>query len=168
MQRAVEFRLCDTSTLVREAAVDLIGRFVLNRPELTSQYYEMIADRIRVRDYCSVAYPPFVPLSFSPSLSSLPLPCHPPFVCHSIPLSFNLPFLISFLPCSLPASLTPLPPSFPPSLPSLPHSPLHSLPSLPHFLPSQSFPFTTGFWCQCKEACYQNPEGHLCDATGLP
>ena len=48
MQRAVEVRLRDTSTLVREATVDLLGRFVLSRPELTSQYYEMIAERIRV------------------------------------------------------------------------------------------------------------------------
>ena len=48
MQRAVEFRFRDTSTLVREAAVDLIGRFVLSRPELTSQYYDMISERIRV------------------------------------------------------------------------------------------------------------------------
>ena len=48
MQRAVEFRFRDTSTLVREAAVDLVGRFVLSRPELTSQYYDMICERIRV------------------------------------------------------------------------------------------------------------------------
>ncbi len=48
MQQAVEFRFRDTSTLVREAAVDLIGRFVLSRPELTLKYYDMIAERIRV------------------------------------------------------------------------------------------------------------------------
>lgn len=48
MQRAVEFRFRDTSTLVREAAVDLVGRFILSRPELTSQYYDMICERIRV------------------------------------------------------------------------------------------------------------------------
>ena len=48
MQRTVEFRFRDTSTLVREAAVDLIGRFVLIQPRLTSQYYDMICERIRV------------------------------------------------------------------------------------------------------------------------
>jgi cohesin loading factor subunit SCC2 len=55
MQRAVEFRFRDTSTLVREAAVDLVGRFVLSRPELTSQYYDMICERIRVslQLYCT-------------------------------------------------------------------------------------------------------------------
>jgi len=48
MQRAVEIRFRDTSTLVREAAVDVIGRFVLCKPELTLQYYDMICERIRV------------------------------------------------------------------------------------------------------------------------
>ncbi len=50
MQRAVEIRFRDTSTLVREAAVDVIGRFVLCKPELTLQYYDMICERIRVRE----------------------------------------------------------------------------------------------------------------------
>jgi len=36
----------DQSTLVREAAVDLVGRFVLSRPELTLQYYDMLSERI--------------------------------------------------------------------------------------------------------------------------
>lgn len=48
MQRAVEFRFTDQSTLVREAAVDFVGRFILNRPELTLQYYAMLCQRIRV------------------------------------------------------------------------------------------------------------------------
>ena len=51
MQRAVELRFQDTSTLAREAAVDLVGRFVLSRPELTSQYYGMICERIRVSSF---------------------------------------------------------------------------------------------------------------------
>ena len=49
MQRAVEFRFTDQSTLVREAAVDFVGRFILNRPELTLQYYDMLCQRIRVQ-----------------------------------------------------------------------------------------------------------------------
>ena len=36
-------------TSVREAAVELIGRFVLNKPELILQYYDMIIERILVR-----------------------------------------------------------------------------------------------------------------------
>lgn len=46
MQRGVHGRLLDQSTSVREAAVDLVGKFILIRPELTSQYYEMLTDRI--------------------------------------------------------------------------------------------------------------------------
>jgi len=48
MQRAVQCRSMDQSTLVREAAVDLVGRFVLSRPELTLQYYDMLSERILV------------------------------------------------------------------------------------------------------------------------
>jgi cohesin loading factor subunit SCC2 len=46
MQRAVQCRFMDQSTLVREAAVDLLGRSVLSRPELTAQYYDMLSERI--------------------------------------------------------------------------------------------------------------------------
>ena len=48
MQRAVQCRFMDQSTLVREAAVDLLGRSVLSRPELTAQYYDMLSERILV------------------------------------------------------------------------------------------------------------------------
>ncbi|VDQ14629.1 unnamed protein product, partial [Trichobilharzia regenti] len=47
IERAVHSRLLDTSTSVREAAVDLLGRFLSCRPELTAQYYPMLAERIR-------------------------------------------------------------------------------------------------------------------------
>lgn len=46
MQRGVHGRLMDNSTSVREAAVELLGRFVLSRPQLTEQYYEMLIERI--------------------------------------------------------------------------------------------------------------------------
>ncbi len=48
MQKAVHARFMDQSTSVREAAVELVGRFILNKPELTHQYYEMIMERILV------------------------------------------------------------------------------------------------------------------------
>lgn len=48
MQTGVHTRLVDMSTSVREAAVELIGRFVLNKPELIHQYYDMIIERILV------------------------------------------------------------------------------------------------------------------------
>ncbi|KAM4635314.1 nipped-B-like protein B isoform 2-T2 [Polymixia lowei] len=46
MQRGVHGRLMDNSTSVREAAVELVGRFVLSRPQLTEQYYDMLIERI--------------------------------------------------------------------------------------------------------------------------
>lgn len=49
MQRGVHGRLMDNSTSVREAAVELLGRFVLSRPQLTEQYYDMLIERILVR-----------------------------------------------------------------------------------------------------------------------
>lgn len=48
MQRGVHGRLMDNSTSVREAAVELVGRFVLSRPELIEQYYDMLVERILV------------------------------------------------------------------------------------------------------------------------
>lgn len=39
----------DSSPAVRDAAVELIGKYVVQVPELASDYYEKIADRILVR-----------------------------------------------------------------------------------------------------------------------
>lgn len=46
MQKGVHAKFVDMSTSVREAAVELIGRFVLNKPGLILQYYDMIIERI--------------------------------------------------------------------------------------------------------------------------
>ncbi|GAB1597401.1 nipped-B-like protein A [Argonauta hians] len=46
MQRGVHGRFLDQSTSVREAAVELVGKFILIRPELIPKYYEMLCDRI--------------------------------------------------------------------------------------------------------------------------
>ncbi|ELU12686.1 hypothetical protein CAPTEDRAFT_160616 [Capitella teleta] len=46
MQKGVHGRFMDQSTSVREAAVELVGKFILVRPELTAQYYDMLSDRI--------------------------------------------------------------------------------------------------------------------------
>ena len=48
MQKGVHGRFMDQSTSVREAAVELVGKFILIRPELTEQYYDMLSDRILV------------------------------------------------------------------------------------------------------------------------
>ena len=50
MQKGVHGRFMDQSTSVREAAVELVGKFILIRPELTEQYYDMLSDRILVSD----------------------------------------------------------------------------------------------------------------------
>ena len=43
---AVQARLNDQATQVREAAVELLGTFILGRPDIVSQYYQQIANRI--------------------------------------------------------------------------------------------------------------------------
>jgi cohesin loading factor subunit SCC2 len=48
MQRGVRHSFLDQSTSVREAAVDLVGKFVLSRPELIDKYYDMLSTRILV------------------------------------------------------------------------------------------------------------------------
>ncbi|XP_046612263.1 nipped-B-like protein [Neodiprion virginianus] len=46
MQLGVKHSFFDLSTSVREAAVDLVGKFVLSRPELIDKYYDMLSTRI--------------------------------------------------------------------------------------------------------------------------
>ncbi|KAJ3605198.1 hypothetical protein NHX12_027248 [Muraenolepis orangiensis] len=46
MRRGVHGRLMDSSISVREAAVELVGHFVLSRPQLTEKYYDMLVERI--------------------------------------------------------------------------------------------------------------------------
>lgn len=56
MQNGVHGRLMDSSTSVREAAVELLGRFVLSRPQLTEQYYDMLIKRILVCTHYSLTH----------------------------------------------------------------------------------------------------------------
>ena len=53
MQVGVHGRFLDHSTAVREAAIELVGKFILIRPELTAQYYSMLSERILVSHVCS-------------------------------------------------------------------------------------------------------------------
>lgn len=46
MQKGVQFSFTDSSTMVREAAVDLVGKFILHKQDLITQYYTIITDRI--------------------------------------------------------------------------------------------------------------------------
>ncbi|XP_059905989.1 nipped-B-like protein A isoform X2 [Gadus macrocephalus] len=46
VRRGVHARLMDSSTGVREAAVELVGHFVLGRLRITEHYYDMLVERI--------------------------------------------------------------------------------------------------------------------------
>lgn len=48
MQVGVNQKFLDAAISVREAAVDLIGKFVLSNEELIDQYYDMLSTRILV------------------------------------------------------------------------------------------------------------------------
>lgn len=41
----------DNSPAVRDAAVELIGKYMIDSPEVAGDYYPRIADRIAVRSY---------------------------------------------------------------------------------------------------------------------
>lgn len=48
MHIGVSQKLLDTAISVREAAVDLIGKYILSDIELVDQYYDMLSQRILV------------------------------------------------------------------------------------------------------------------------
>jgi cohesin loading factor subunit SCC2 len=48
VQSAVQKSFLDTSISVREATVDLVGKYVLERPEFLQQYFKMISERLYV------------------------------------------------------------------------------------------------------------------------
>ena len=49
MRRSIESHLLDSSPAVRDAAVELIGKYIIDFPQLAGNYYNKIADRIAVR-----------------------------------------------------------------------------------------------------------------------
>jgi hypothetical protein len=48
VRRGIESHLLDSSPAVRDAAVELIGKYVIESPEVAGDYYQKIADRIAV------------------------------------------------------------------------------------------------------------------------
>ncbi|KAF8648994.1 hypothetical protein AX16_006108 [Volvariella volvacea WC 439] len=46
VRRAIESHLLDSSPAVRDAAVELIGKYMIDAPEVAGNYYQKIADRI--------------------------------------------------------------------------------------------------------------------------
>jgi cohesin loading factor subunit SCC2 len=55
VRRGIESHLLDSSPAVRDAAVELIGKYVIESPEVASDYYQKIADRIAVGGIVSPA-----------------------------------------------------------------------------------------------------------------
>lgn len=49
VRAAIEGHLLDNSPAVRDAAVELIGKYIIQSPEVAADYYSRIADRIAVR-----------------------------------------------------------------------------------------------------------------------
>ena len=54
VRRGIESHLLDSSPAVRDAAVELIGKYMIDSPEVAGDYYQKIADRIAVRASASV------------------------------------------------------------------------------------------------------------------
>ena len=48
VRRGIESHLLDSSPAVRDAAVELIGKYVIDTPEVAGDYYQKISDRIAV------------------------------------------------------------------------------------------------------------------------
>jgi len=48
VRHAIEAHLLDQSSAVRDAAVELIGKYMIDSPEVASHYYPKIAERIAV------------------------------------------------------------------------------------------------------------------------
>lgn len=48
MRRGIEGHLLDNSPAVRDAAVELIGKYMIDSPEFAGDYYQKIADRMAV------------------------------------------------------------------------------------------------------------------------
>ena len=48
VQRAIDERLADASPFVRDTAIELIGKYVVQRPALAAEYYPQLALRVSV------------------------------------------------------------------------------------------------------------------------
>lgn len=48
VRNAIEIHLLDHSTAVRDAAVDLIGKYMIDSPVVAREYYPRVAERVAV------------------------------------------------------------------------------------------------------------------------
>lgn len=49
VRSSIEAHLLDSSPAVRDAAVELIGKYIIESHQLAEKYYKQVADRIQVR-----------------------------------------------------------------------------------------------------------------------
>lgn len=49
VRRSVQARMTDPNAQVREATIELLGKFIVARPDLIQDYYNIIIERIKVR-----------------------------------------------------------------------------------------------------------------------
>ena len=61
VRRSIESHLLDSSPAVRDAAVELIGKYMIDSPEFAGDYYHKIAERIAVGIYSSNAISSLIP-----------------------------------------------------------------------------------------------------------
>lgn len=54
VREAVEKRLMDSSAAVRDAALEMLGRYVVYRPELAQEYLTKIEERVNVRTFAYI------------------------------------------------------------------------------------------------------------------
>ncbi|KAL9259895.1 Sister chromatid cohesion protein SCC2-like protein [Drosera capensis] len=47
VQSAVEGRFCDSAISVREAALELVGRYIASHPDVSLKYFEKVAERVK-------------------------------------------------------------------------------------------------------------------------
>lgn len=55
VRKAVQARMMDPNAAVREATTELIGKYLIAKPEYVPQYYPLLIERIKVTGSSEVA-----------------------------------------------------------------------------------------------------------------
>lgn len=48
VQKAVQVKMMDQNAAVREATIELVGKYVIAKPDVLPQYYEILIERVKV------------------------------------------------------------------------------------------------------------------------
>lgn len=51
MRKTIENRMLDSSPAVRDAAIELVGKYIVGRRDLAIEYLPKIAERVNVRSF---------------------------------------------------------------------------------------------------------------------